>query len=211
MTHVEPPHEPQEPRGMGTGTKVLLILLAVFGVFFLICCGGVVYMGASLQQGFVEDPAEVRALTEELAGGIDVPPEFNPAGGMNIKIPFVDQRVKGALYEGGDNVGVLMLVSLQVLTDDPAQVQFEMENALSQQRPDNESIHVEEYEQREFVIRGQPAKFYLGRGTRRGGEQEYWQVIGAFEGAEGPTGMMLIVDAENYDEEQISQIIESIE
>lgn len=215
MSHVEPDYQPEpqpESRGMGSGMKVFLILLAVFGGLLVLCCGGfavvVGYMGYAAKDAVSEDPAVIQSVQAEMAE-LDVPPSFQPTFSFKFAVPMTGQSIRVVTYEGENRANMLILAASEFLGNDPELVQSEVEDLLEQQGRGTAEIHVEEYEEREFVVRGEPATFHIGHGEddeQRG----YWKAIGVFEGKLGPTALVLVVDDETYGEEDIARLIESI-
>jgi hypothetical protein len=63
----------------------------------------------------------------------------------------------------------------------------------------------------EREIRGQPATFALMKGTGDQSGSERIQVVGFFRGKQGDAMLMLDVDTEKYSEEDIVEMIDSIE
>lgn len=130
---------------------------------------------------------------------------------MNYTVPFVGQHMKFVIYEGPEEPSMLMLMSINIAGLDAEQIRTQMEQQLEQQgKGKGRNVQVEQTESREFVINGQPAKFYFGQGKEEGSDTEMWSVIGSFEGKAGPTGFILVADQAAMTEEQITQLIESI-
>ncbi|MBX3411152.1 MAG: hypothetical protein KF708_00430 [Pirellulales bacterium] len=205
---------PPAKAGMGSGMKVFLILLAVFGGLSVLCCGGFglfsYFAYSTAVESLSQDPAKIEEVRSQIAE-IAVPPDFKPEVSMNLKVPFTDQHVRFVVFTGPQEPTMLMLMSMDFAGLDAEQIRAQMEHQLEQQgRHEGKRIHVEQYEEREFVINGKPAKFYFGHGLEEGSNREAWQVVGSFEGKSGPTGLILIADQEAMSEEQITQLIESI-
>lgn len=200
---------------MGTGMKVFLILLAVFGGLAVVCCGGFGLFGyfaaTSVAEAVSEEPAKIEEVRSQIAE-IAMPADFTPEVSMNFKVPFTDNHIKFVVYKGPHEPTMLMLMSMDIVGATAEQIQAQMEQQLEQQGQQHggRKIEVEQYEEREFVIDGKPAKFYFGHGKDEKSGVECWQVIGSFDGKAGPTGFILIADQESMPEDQITELIESI-
>jgi hypothetical protein len=79
------------------------------------------------------------------------------------------------------------------------------------QSADEENIQVAETHQREFTIRGKPATFTFKTGHNTETDEDVIEVTGSFEGKLGPAVFMMIADPEEYPEEEIVKIIESLD
>jgi len=205
---------PPPKAGMGSGMKVFLILLAVFGGLAVLCCGGIglfsYFAATTAMEAMSQDPVKIEQVRGEIAD-LSIPADFKPEVSMNLKVPLTDQHIRFVVYTGPQDPTMLMLMSMSFAGLDAEQIRAQMEQQLEQQgRQKGKRIHVEQYEEREFVINGKPAKFYFGHGTEEGSDREAWQVVGSFEGKSGPTGFILIADKESMSDEQITQLIESI-
>lgn len=205
---------PAPKAGMGSGMKVFLILLAVFGGLGVLCCGGIGLFGyfaaTTAMEAMSDDPAKIEEIRGEIAD-ISIPAEFKPEMSMNFKVPLTDQRIRFVVYKGPQDPTMPMLMSMNFAGLDAEQIRLQMEQQLEQQgKQKNKRINVEQYEEREFVINDKPAKFFFGHGKEEGSDHEVWQVVGSFEGKAGPTGFILIANQESMTEEQITQLIESI-
>ena len=66
------PPSPPPRRGTSTGVKVLLIVGIIFLVLALLCCGGIALFVHDVKKGVSQDPAIVKATTDEIAQ-IDIP------------------------------------------------------------------------------------------------------------------------------------------
>lgn len=197
--------------GMGSGLKIFLILLAVFGGFAVLCCGGAMYFFYSIGSSVSEDPTTVEQVRAEIAD-IAIPPDFKPAGSMNYTLPVGDQHMKFVIYKGPQEPTMLMLMSMNIAGATAEQIQAQMEQQLERQgvQHGGHDVQVEQTEEREFVINDKPAKFFFGQGKDEKNQADCWQVVGSFEGQAGPTGFILVANKDSMTEEQITQMIESI-
>jgi len=198
-----PPQQPPKKRS-GCMTAFLVLLL-VGGISLVVCCGGLGLIGYQAQKAVVEDPAAVRALTDEIAQ-IQLPEGMEPKGGINGKVPFLG-GIKMVMYEGENNA---FFALGEVSGPMAANAQETFRAEIDKQREAQQPSEDQTTEQVEFTVRGQPASMEVVRGTRQDGTSKV-EVFGSFEGHEGPAFVALSLDGEKYDDEQIRSLIESIQ
>ena len=211
--------QPAAKRGMSKTTKILLVLGVLAGLALVVCCGGLMIVGWRLQSYMAEavstEPAVIEAAKDEIVQ-IDIPETFSPQMSFDMKVPFVEQRVFMAVVYTMEGVqGNLMLMAIGPLVSDTDREQFteQMKEAFQQQGGQgqgNVRLEVAETLEREFEIRGQPTKFRLQKGKNPDSGTEMIELSGTFSGKSGPVILMLTVEADRFDEEQITTMIESI-
>ena len=214
---------PEPPRtGMSTGTKVLLFAGGGCAVVVLLCCGALgfsgMWFGRMIEGAASEDPEVVAEVTGELAD-IRIPEELQPGGSFRLEIPFTEQKTIFVMYEHEDDDAFLVLMHFGPLQIDAEDVADAIEQQVAQQRAANpdlemridEDFVVEETERREFVIRGQLATFIFSRGRDEESGESSIQVAGSFEGKIGPVMLLLFAREDAISEEEIVEMIESIE
>ena len=207
--------EQPQKSGMSTTAKVVLIIGSIGGVCLLLCCGGMVYLFYKGQQ-FVQNavstnPETIREKTHAIAE-IDIPAAFAPKSFMD----FMFMRM--AIYGKGDgDKAVLMLMEMdaQMLSGgkDPKLIRQQMLQQMRAQQagPSGMSeVDADSRETRSFTIDGQkvPFEFIKGKSAQHGTEMR--QVMGAFPSKRGFVMLMLIVPDEEFDEQAVVQMIESI-
>jgi len=193
-----------KPRGMSTTAKVLLILGGLFGLGCVLCCGGVMYMGA---RGVSMEPEGVKKVTAEIAD-IEIPENFTPQQSMNIGM--FGSGMKTVIYVDKDHPGsMLMLMQMSVPMGNNPKQQADFEKGFQQGGAQNAHVKKESIELRDFEIRGKSAQFQYIKGTTDDGKSVR-QVNGAFSGKGGAAMLMLLVPDEDYDEEAVVKLIESI-
>jgi len=207
---------PAKPR-MGCGTKLLIGLGIGFLLLILLCCGAGILMPFMVQsyasKSVSEDPAVVLAVTDEITQ-IDVPEQLRPKASFDFKIPIVGKRLmSGAVYADQQNTSVLILAALGEVfqQQDQAEIRQAIDQALQQQGIQREDMQIEESSLKELTIRGQSAVFSVGKGTSTESGKPRIQVIGTFEGETGPVMLILDADAEKFSEEEVIEMLESIE
>lgn len=126
MNEQVPDRDGGAPQKMSTGSKVMLVLLAIFGGIVLLCCGGGLFIYSRIRTSVYETPAEVAAVRKQIMQ-IDVPDQFKPAGGADIDL-FI-YRMKMATYQRKEGVSQIAIVKIDVTFG-----QSEMKQAREQMR-----------------------------------------------------------------------------
>ena len=207
--------QPPRKSGMSRGAKLLIVLGVGGGILVRLCCGGGIgvmyYFGTSMVS---QDPAVVASKTDEITE-IKVPDGLEPKMSFDFKNPFSSQRLMlWTVYvdEGTESVLVLFALAAASVSGDQEEMRRQMDQSLRQQgMGDQEDITVEESYTKEVEIRGETATFNIEKGVGEKSGRPRIQVTGVFQGETGPAILMLNVDAEKYTEEQIVEMIESIE
>ena len=209
---------PYQKPGMSTGTKVLIILGIVFLVLVLLCCGGGVaffWAGASyMEDAISDDPEVVRRVTGEIVD-IDVPEKLEPKMSMDFTVPFTDDRFMVMVIYGDQAEGsAVMLASFgeAFAGQGEAQMRQQMEQSRREQGlgPDP-GMGPQQVDEREIEVRGEPVKFMFATTEDPESGEKRIQVTGMFEGKTGPVMIMVFADPERLSEEEIVQMLESIE
>jgi hypothetical protein len=209
---------PYQKPGMSTGTKVLLILGIIFLVLVVLCCGGglaLFWAGASyMKDAFSDDPQVVRRVTGEIVD-IEVPDKLQPQFSVNMKVPISGERFMVMVGYGDQAKGTaVMLASFgkEFAAQGQAQMQNQMEQQLRQQGLGPEqNMGPQEVAEKEIEVRGEPVKFLFATAKDPESGKERIQVTGAFQGKTGPVMIMVFADPEVLSEEEIVEMIESIE
>ncbi len=212
------PTEPAPRPGMSTGAKVLLILGIVFGGLVLLCCGGVMISGVLMQRYFArslsEDPQTVRATTAELAQ-LEIPDALAPQAAMDLKVPFSGrQMMTMAIWSHQESNSVLMLMGMGKIfgPDAERQMKNSMRQSLREQGfQEPGQWQVETTRDHEVEIRGETVQFTIGRGRNPETGAPRVQVSGVFQGESGPVMLMADVDARVVSEDELIEMLESIE
>ena len=202
------PNQPPPKKGMSTGKIVLLVVLLGGGLLGLVCCGGLFLLGRQVSNSMSTDPVKIRAAADEIAD-IDVPAELNPVG--SLAIPFL---MKMAMFQGADKTSSMMLMEMAAaanMNEEQARAQMNQQAQAQGQQGNTVQVDQSTVETRDITVRGTPSKFQFARGKASGSEQEYWQVTGMFPGKGGQAILMLVLPADKYDADKITQIIETIQ
>ena len=193
--------------GMGTGMKILLVVCCVAGGGFLLCCGACAFFGYSFQPTIAEAPADVEKAKSEIIE-MEIPASFQP--GQAMKFDNFMFSMKFANYEHKEHKGQLTLAHFRVKIGDPNAQELQMREQLRQQGHASRNLLNAKTEQKEFQIRGEkvPVTFMAGKDAVDG--KDYRQVTGMLPGKQGPVLLVLEVEADAYDEEAVTKMLESI-
>jgi len=193
--------------GMSTGMKVLIILLCVGGLFVLVCCGGGIYLASQMDMDVNDDPEATKKVTAEIID-IEIPEVFEPKSSMSMNWIFFEMKL--AAYEAKDNKGMLMITEIDMpMAEGDEQQQAEMRKSMQQQNFGERSLTIIRSESREFEIRGETVKFQFAE-AEDASDTPFRQVTGAFSGKGGAASLMLQIEEEQYDEEAVVKMLESI-
>jgi len=122
--------QPEKQRsGCGGGMSCLLIGC---GGMLLLCCGVVTWGFFYFRSMVTEDPAEIAAQRDRIAK-IDVPGSLEPAMGITVKFPFVDEIGFGVVYVDTEGGSSLILMSInRSFAEDEENFQDALRQALRQ-------------------------------------------------------------------------------
>ena len=205
--------------GLGVGCLVLFLLCGgVIAAFVFVGARVAEEFGDAIENASSEDPDVVREVTAEITE-ITIPEEFEPEYSFKMELPTslplpntdVDTITpRFVVYTLDDEDGVLMLATVENLN---VSAEDMMEHAReSFFDPDHwEDIEISDEETREVMIRDEPAEFEFAKGSHGSDDEEFWRVFGTFEGRHGPSAMLIFINAEDYDDEKVVEIIDSIQ
>ncbi|QDT97070.1 hypothetical protein [Gimesia aquarii] len=200
----------QPKPGMSKGVKVLLIILGAGSLCLLLCCGGLFYAARNMdiKMKVTEKKAEIITIQNEITE-ITIPETFKPMAGVTFSV--VGKGMKMAMYEPVSKQGVLILMSLSVPDDGMIDMEKEFRDSLNNQNQNQNQrqLDITKEETREFMIKGKKLNFTFAEGTDQD-KTKFHQVTGVFPGKGGPAFIMLQIQADEYNEEEIVKMIESI-
>lgn len=198
-------------QGMSTGVKVLLFFVAFGGVCMLLCCGGLYYAAKNmdLKMQVTEKVPEIIAIQNEITE-ITIPEQFVPKAGVTFSI--IGKGMKMVIFEPADVQGVLILMSITVPDDGMIDMEKEFRNSLNDQNQNqnHRKLDITKEEPREFTIKGKKLNFTFAEGTDKQNGEKFHQVTGVFPGKNSPAFLMLQIESDEYNEEEIVKMIESI-
>lgn len=207
------PNDHTPRRGMSTTAKVLLVLAGMCALCFIAVCGVVVFFVFQFK-GMVDnasstDPAIVRQVTAEIAD-INIPETFEPKQSMKMEI--LKSGMTMVMYQDKTSAeGNLMLMEFSSsFGGDPAKQQAEMEKAFQQQGIQNPGIKMEEVKLHDIEIRSKTSQFQFIKGTTNEGETAIRRVSGQFSGKRGIAILMLTIPEDQYDEQAIVEMLQTI-
>lgn len=214
MSHSDP-----ADGGSTSTSKVLLIILGIGGVLLLVCCGGGYFLfraGAekleqAVKEMTTEDPAEINRITASIVD-ITMPEAYSPKAA--VKVPFVDMQMCFFMRgdessPGGDSSGVMIMQMPGSAAANKAQMkqQFQQQARQQQQNPD---VAIESTETHTFTIDGEEYQFEFIKGKNAETGQAMRQVMGVIPSKKGVAFLMVFETEENWDEEAVVRMIESI-
>lgn len=213
---------PPPKQGMAGWAKVLLVLGVLGGIGMVVCCGifGVMmYGGYQMAANAISaDPQVIQQRAQEIAN-VEIIEGYQPKLSVDMKVPVTGQMLaKCALFARDDVHGMLLLgqVSREMVSDDPKQIYQHLREFL-QNEVDADNMNVDSTEEREFMVRGEPAKFEVVRGTatvKKNNEEEtveFVRMLGSFPGeGDQPAILMLFEKADSFDEAAAEKMLSSI-
>ena len=196
---------PARRPGMSTGAKVLIVLLSIAGLAVLLCCGVGLWVWSTGTFEVVETPEAAAETTQEIVS-IEIPETFQPKQSMNMGL--LGYGFEMAIYETEGGEAGLVIGEMRGLPAGNAQPEMQMRQALQQQDGQGE-LKVNRTETREFEIRGQDVRFEFAEAVDDAGK-EFRIVSGGFPTEDGQGFLLLQVPVEEYNEEVVVEMIESI-
>jgi hypothetical protein len=206
-----PPTMPP-PTGMSGTTKALLGCGILGGLALLACCGIVGFTMYKAQQAINIDPVVAQAASTSIAE-VDLPEGFKALMSMDVTIPFTGIQMKFAMHEGGNPNEMAMVGEFAGGgAQTPEEMAAEMKKSMGDQKQGAEKVVPENITEHKVTIRGTESTFQIIKGKGENSGKAMWQVAGTFPGkAEGSTGMVLVtLDGDQYTEDDVKEIIESI-
>lgn len=201
------PPVPQQPQMSGC-MKIFLVLLVVGAIGGVICCGGLVFFGWNfakiLQNAMSTDPAEIQKTTQEIVD-ITIPPEYTPQ--MRVDLSFA----KFVVY--GDTTKEASLTIAQIAGTNQAQPGATgIEEFRKEQNKGAGNAELTEVtrETKSLTVRGAKRDFIFVELKAPMGEQKYRRISGAFPGKQGQAEIQLQLREEDYDEDKVTELLESI-
>ncbi len=199
-------------KGMGTGMKIVLVLLCLGGGMFLLCCGVGFYLFSQFKPEIKQNDPQAAAKTAQEIVSIEVAEQFQPSDSIKIsgEVFGFGMKMKMATYRPVKGQGGLNLMQVHT-TNMPKEFQdAQARQQMKQQGFDNRQLNIEQAETREFEIRGQKVPFLFTKAKDAQTGKVFRQVTGTFADKKGIVMLMLQVEEEFYDEEAVVRMLESI-
>jgi hypothetical protein len=204
-------YEEPESKGLSTGAIVAIVAVVVVVVLGLACCGGVVFWGRGLaqkfQQSFSDDPQRIAEIAGSISS-LQVPPEYAPQFGMDFGFGLM--QMKMTAYARADESGMVMLMEMQAPPGtNKQQVEASFRQSLQQQGHE-QAITETSRVVRKITINDEESEFAFVSGKAQDTQKAVRQVSGVFPGRGGPAFLMIFDTEENWDEDAIVRMIESL-
>ena len=187
--------------------KILLILCGVGAVSLLLCCGGGYYFFRNAFD-MTQDPAKIAVMQKEIIE-IDVPPDVQPAMGMNMNFGVMKMKIVGYSPDAGTS---LMLMQMQITGQTKEQMEASFQQQAGQQQQ-NRNFRQESAETKTVKVDGQDTDFVFSKGTLNppnGAPKPVRMITGMFPAKEGTGFIQYSVDEDKYDEAAVIKMLESI-
>jgi hypothetical protein len=183
--------------GVVAGVLVLCLAICVVGIIF------VNMMGKNIVADAQPDPAKAAQTASEIA-------DFTPLDGYQA---ITDMKILGytvVVYSNGNSDSeVLILMEMAMLTEINESTIKQMQQAVERQSGQS-SNNMRVVESRDLTIRDKPARMIVQEGTSSETSVALRQLMVAFQGKGGVCMLMLTVPADQWDQESIDRMVESI-
>lgn len=192
------------------GSKALLLILGVGGVFLLLCCGGVYWgyqkVAGVIGESLTMDPDEVRTMTSDMSN-IQIPDSYQPSIGMDLSA--IGAPMKMVMY-GGNEPGGPALILMQAPRDanGNGMSSEDFEDAMNRQGH-GQNLQVSSRERRIFNYAGEHYAFEVVTGVSNQNSATMRQLSGVFPSQGGVAFVTIIDSEENWDDEAVTKMIES--
>ncbi len=185
--------------------KILLVLFGVGAVSLLLCCGGGYYFFRNAID-VTQDPAKIAVMQKEIIE-IDIPPDVQPAMGMNMNFGVMKMKIVGYNPDSGTS---LMLMQMQITGQTKEQMEASFKQQAGQQ---NKNFRQESAETKTVKVDGQDTDFIFAKGTLNppnGAPKPVRMVTGMFPAKDGMGFIQYSIDEDKYDEAAVIKTLESI-
>lgn len=205
-------HEASEPKsGMSSTSKALFIILGVFGVAVLLCCGGVVFFFSKSGFEQTHDPAEIAKVQESILQ-LEVAERFEASQAISVDTPVFKMTMTA--YDSGDSQLITMLMQSSFGGVDPGQARQEM----SKQTPSRSELENATTETKTYEIDGKEVSVTFAHGKLKAGKhvpadqagKDWYTVQGMMGSGKGLVLFMLAGPEEEFDEAETDAMIRSM-
>lgn len=192
--------------GLSGGMKILIGLLIFGALSAVVCCGVGIYLAMNVFS-FTEDATKIAEIREEIIG-IDIPEEMPPQIGVRMNM-FGAFKMEMAGY-GTESEQGLLLMQMQVGDTSPEELERQLKQQMNQQAASQgKNVTIESSETRVLQVAGEDREFVFAVGKDQEGNAVR-QVSGTFTGRNGAGMILFILPEEEWSEETVLGIIQSI-
>ena len=139
-----------------------------------------------------------------------VPDSFEPEGGVRMNIMVMQMRI--AMYKSTEGDGMLMFMGMESGMVSREDMEKELQKQMSVQKfgNENDKVTIRNSETRDFEIGGKTVPFQFSEGTRDRDGIPVRQVTATLNGNSSIVLFIMVVADENYDEQVVLDMIESM-
>jgi hypothetical protein len=191
---------------MSRGLRIALVLVAI--VLFLCCVAGLgmTLLGTRLVgRAFITNPDRVRAVGREIAD-YDVPAGYDEMFAMNVL--GMQMVAIGPRDAAADTMAIMLAQFPAGVGFSQQEVERQMKQALARQIGLG-GANMTVMGQEQVVIRGEPVTLTVREGAAENGEPMR-QITGLFQGKGGPAMLMVMGEANTWDQAMLDRFIASI-
>jgi hypothetical protein len=191
---------------MSRGLRIALVLVAI--VLFLCCVAGLgmTLLGTRLVgRAFITNPDRVRAVGREIAD-YDVPAGYDEMFAMNVL--GMQMVAIGPRDAAADTMAIMLAQFPAGVGFSQQEVERQMKQALARQIGLG-GANMTVMGQEQVVIRGEPVTLTVREGATENGEPMR-QITGLFQGKGGPAMLMVMGEANTWDQAMLDRFIASI-
>ncbi len=229
MSSGEEPLEPAAPldgsvpappkKRLSRAMKTLLFALAGGGLVVVSCCGLAGINASRLfkasERAAMQSPEETREAVRRIAE-IDLPERFTPLMAIDVPLtPAFLGRVGMAGHDVGGGRGSLYLFQLPVPVADSQPVVQIVRQKLVEAGSDSgdrllRDLSVDENESKPMRIRDDDATVFYSAGKDQRTGERFREAAVAFPGRPGTTFVLLQLAEDEWDDDEVARILESI-
>lgn len=193
------------------GTHPFLILVAgffsAFILLFCCVCGGA---GWWFKPEIHEDPDRAAEIVRDIVD-IDIPDAYQPEGTIEWNVLYL-MRIRGAYYERFAGDGLLTFVEVNSRLESEADVRAHIHDTLIRKGGGGTPLVIDESETKtiEVEINGMFVPFTIQIGRDPPTAQTFHIIEGVFEGKHGGVLLSMRVNADNWEEQSVIDMLNSI-
>lgn len=204
-----PPPVPQ-PAGRGCLGSTLMILGGISLFMMVACCLLIGVGGYLFSPRLVVVPAEIQGLATAIAP-LKIPAGFEPEKGIELNNTFVVSRV--VIFREGQGRGRLRVsqMGFKFGGDEFIAQEKKSLNDISDKTSEGfEQLKITESEERIFSVSGNDVSFKFETGEALASKTKFRQVSGTFRTAAGSIDLLLQVEEAAYNEDAVTELLQSL-